>query len=45
MNIYLSDEEAHELKEILDCPNFGLSREQRDLAEQFSSLIYDKLQE
>ena len=45
MNLYLSDEEAYELHQILDAPNFKLSREQRDLAEQFSSLIYDKLQE
>ena len=45
MNLYLSDEEAYEIQQILDAPNFKLSREQRDLAEQFSSLIYDKLQE
>ena len=45
MNLYLSYEEAKELQQILDCPNFRLSREQRDLAEQFSSLIYDKLEE
>ena len=45
MNLYLSNEEAYELKEILNCPNFKLRRSQRDLAEQFSELISDKLQE
>ena len=45
MNLYLSNEEAHELKEILNCPNFKLRRSQRDLAERFADLIWDKLEE
>ena len=42
---YLSDEEAYELMHILNSPNFKLRRSQRDLAERFADLIWDKLEE